>query len=119
MGDWYKDLDEIKTMAPELMHKYCIRPVDEKLFKKYKAAACDPKLPVSARNLDAMVYWYLGIADKEIPKQVDLKGDGYADGELVYDMADCPNPDCQHFFEDSDENWGCTYCPDCGQKLRW
>lgn len=57
---------------------------------------------------------------KTIPQQVDLDGDGYdPDGNLVYDMAYCPNPDCGQEFEESDENWECNYCPNCGQALNW
>lgn len=57
---------------------------------------------------------------KEIPKQVDFEGDGYdPNGNLVYDMAYCPNPNCGQEFEESDENWECNYCPNCGQALNW
>lgn len=55
---------------------------------------------------------------KQIPQQVELEGDGYdPDGNLVYDYAQCPN--CQRAFEESDENWECNYCPNCGQALNW
>lgn len=57
---------------------------------------------------------------KRIPKQVELKGDGYdPDGNLVYDFGYCPNPDCAQTFEENDENWQCNYCPNCGQALIW
>ncbi len=51
------------------------------------------------------------------PKTVLYSGDGYADGEMVYDMAECPN--CGREFEDGDETWNCNFCPDCGQALNW
>ena len=51
------------------------------------------------------------------PKTVIYSGDGYADGEMVYDMANCPN--CDREFEDGDETWNCNFCPDCGQALKW
>lgn len=51
------------------------------------------------------------------PEQVIYSGDGYSDGELVYDMAQCPN--CGQSYEDGDAVWGCDYCPDCGQALKW
>ena len=58
--------------------------------------------------------------EKQIPQQVNLEGDGYdSDGNLVYDMAYCPNPDCGQEFEEADENWECNYCPCCGQALDW
>ena len=56
--------------------------------------------------------------EKQIPKKPDYEGDGYADGELVYDRAICPccgNDD----FEEGINNWGCKFCPDCGQALDW
>ena len=55
--------------------------------------------------------------DKDEPKAVRYEGDGYADGAMVYDMAFCPN--CEHEFEEDSENWGCDFCPNCGQRLRW
>ena len=51
------------------------------------------------------------------PREVLYSGDGYADGYMVYDMAECPN--CGREFEDGDETWGCKFCPDCGQALMW
>ena len=51
------------------------------------------------------------------PKQVELEGDGYADGELVYDFGKCPN--CGWEFEEGDKDWEEPYCCHCGQKLEW
>ena len=51
------------------------------------------------------------------PKEVMYSGDGYADGEMVYDIANCPN--CDYEFEYSDFIWGCKFCPECGQALKW
>jgi len=51
------------------------------------------------------------------PKTVIYSGDGYADGEMVYDMAECPN--CGYEYEDGDKDWGLSFCPSCGQKLNW
>ena len=51
------------------------------------------------------------------PKTVLYSGDGYADGYMVYDMAECPN--CGYEYEDGDKDWGLSFCPNCGQKLNW
>ena len=50
-------------------------------------------------------------------KTVLYSGDGYADGNIVYDMAECPN--CGYEYEDGDKDWGLTFCPNCGQHLSW
>lgn len=55
--------------------------------------------------------------EKQIPQTPILQGDGYADGELVYDYAECPVCGCD--FEEESSCWGCKFCPDCGQKLSW
>lgn len=56
------------------------------------------------------------IKEKEQPMKVELEGNGYADGELVYDTALCPR--CGRNFEiEYEENY--RYCPDCGQRLDW
>lgn len=54
---------------------------------------------------------------KQEPKTVIYSGDGYADGEMVYDMAECPN--CGYEYENGDKDWGLPFCPSCGQKLNW
>ena len=51
------------------------------------------------------------------PEMVRYEGDGYADGEMVYDYAYCPN--CNHETEIDSENWGSLFCPECGQALKW
>lgn len=63
----------------------------------------------------------IGIAisalEKQILKKPNYFGDGYADGMLVYDEAKCPVCECD--FEEGMTNWGCKFCPDCGQALDW
>ena len=55
--------------------------------------------------------------DQKKPKTVLYSGDGYAYGEMVYDMAECPS--CGYEYEDGDKDWGLTFCPNCGQHLIW
>lgn len=50
-------------------------------------------------------------------KEVEYSGDGYSDGEMVYDMAKCPS--CGFEYEYGDCIWGELYCPHCGQHLKW
>lgn len=56
-------------------------------------------------------------ASRQEPKQVEFEGDGYADGELVYDYGKCPS--CGWQYEDGDKDWEEPYCCHCGQKLQW
>lgn len=51
------------------------------------------------------------------PQTVLYSGDGYADGYMVYDMAECPN--CGYEYEDGDKDWRLPFCPNCGQSLNW
>lgn len=53
--------------------------------------------------------------EKQTAKRPDYEGDGYSDGQLVYDTWICP---CcgQHYEVDCDRY---DYCPNCGQKLDW
>lgn len=53
--------------------------------------------------------------EKTIAKKPDLEGDGYADGELVYDTWYCPN--CGQWYETDYDDYKC--CPECGQKIDW
>lgn len=51
--------------------------------------------------------------EKQIPKKPYLEGDGYADGQLVYDTWICPN--CEKRYEVDYDNY--DYCPKCGQHI--
>lgn len=69
---------------------------------------------------DAMSFhrdWWDSPYEPAKAREVLYSGDGYADGKMVYDMAECPN--CGREFEDGDETWNCNFCPDCGQALEW
>lgn len=57
------------------------------------------------------------LKERDTPRKVERYADSYdEEGNLIYDMAVCP--ECHREFEiDYDEH--CDYCPDCGQKLDW
>ena len=52
--------------------------------------------------------------EKQIPKKLIAEGDGYADGEMVFDSFYCPS--CDHCMEEDEVE---DYCPNCGQKICW
>lgn len=54
---------------------------------------------------------------RNIPRELLYSSDGFYDGNLVFDMASCPN--CGHDFEQGDETWESKFCPNCGQALKW
>lgn len=58
---------------------------------------------------------YLEKNDKTKALTPTLWGDGYSDGELVYDMYNCPN--CGNSFELYYEQTKC--CKECGQRFDW
>ena len=53
--------------------------------------------------------------EKQIPKKPIYQGDGYYDGELVYDTWFCPN--CDAGYEVGTDEY--NYCPNCGQAIDW
>lgn len=53
--------------------------------------------------------------EKQIPQKPDLEGDGYWNGELVYDTGYCPR--CHYDYEI--EYHTPKYCQNCGQALDW
>lgn len=53
--------------------------------------------------------------ERQIPKNPYLSGDGYWNGQLVYDIWNCPN--CGKSYEVDCDNY--DYCPECGQRIDW
>lgn len=53
--------------------------------------------------------------EKQTPKEPDYEGDGYWNGQLVYDTWICPS--CGKDYEVDCDNYDC--CPKCGQKIDW
>lgn len=53
--------------------------------------------------------------EKQIEKVPYYSGDGYFNGELVYDTWQCPN--CGEYYEVDYDTF--DYCPTCGQKIKW
>jgi hypothetical protein len=53
--------------------------------------------------------------EKQIPKNPIFSGDGYWNGELVYDTWNCPN--CDKDYEVDYDKY--DYCPNCGQRINW
>lgn len=55
------------------------------------------------------------LKERDAAKAPQLEGDGYANGEMVYDEWICPN--CgEHYEVDYDDY---DFCPNCGQRLKW
>lgn len=51
--------------------------------------------------------------EKQKAKMPTYEGDGYSDGEFVYDTWICPN--CGEYYEVGYDDY--EYCPNCGQHL--
>ena len=52
---------------------------------------------------------------KQTAEKPDYEGDGYSDGQLVYDTWICPC--CGKHSEVDYDSY--DYCPNCGQKIDW
>lgn len=53
--------------------------------------------------------------DKQASKVPDYEGDGYSNGQLVYDTWVCPC--CEQRYEVDYDDY--EYCPKCGQHIDW
>ena len=53
------------------------------------------------------------LAELHTPKEALYEGDGYADGEMVYDTWICPNCGAEYEVDFDDYD----FCPDCGQSV--
>ena len=83
---------------------------------KYKGAITKLKCERDKNNtpsLDIAYAMAIEALEKQIPKNPDIEGDGYADGQLVYDTWICPS--CGEHYEIEYDNY--EYCPKCGQHI--
>lgn len=53
--------------------------------------------------------------EKQKAQTPDFEGDGYSDGQIVYDTWICPG--CGEHYEVEYDRY--EYCPNCGQKISW
>lgn len=68
-----------------------------------------------AIKITEALYMAVEALKKQIPEEPYLSGDGYWNGEIIYDTWECPN--CGETYElDYDD---CKYCPKCGQAIDW
>ena len=67
---------------------------------------------------DRLLAWDIAIEalEKQIPETPNYEGDGYMNGELIYDTWICPC--CGRYYE-LDYNDDYIYCPHCGQRINW
>lgn len=63
--------------------------------------------------LDKTVSMAINALEKQIPKKPNYEGDGYWNGQIVYDTWICPR--CEKHYEVDYDNY--DYCPNCGQHL--
>lgn len=96
--------------------------LDEAIKDREEAAEIAEKLEfrLCAEEHRQLAEWLKelkGYKDKNEPRLVVYSGDGYANGYMVYDMAECPN--CGYESEYGDDNWDEPYCCRCGQRLKW
>ena len=69
----------------------------------------------SLENKKNAIDMAIAAMEKQIPKKPDFEGDGYWNGQLVYDTWTCPN--CENRYELDFEEY--EHCPNCGQKINW
>ena len=94
----------------------CGKPYDTTITGRYRY--CSEKCLKSRNNNNFPVNLNdLSLIRDDKPMQVELEGDGYSDGELVFDFGKCPK--CGWNFEEGDKDWEEPYCCHCGQRLRW
>lgn len=99
-----------------------MRTIDADELKKYFRAKFEYLIPVSGDYVTKMLADFDSYIDeqptvsvKEVPMKPTFTGDGYADGNIVYDTWTCPN--CGTDYEVEYDDYKC--CPECGQKIDW
>lgn len=107
----YQAMIDALTMAKEALQEkpHCIASVtlNEEKMREY----CNKAAQELFERIDE------ALKNRETARKVLYFGDGFADGHMVYDMAQCPN--CSKTFEEDYSGWLDPYCSHCGQKLDW
>lgn len=89
----------------------------QKFIKGNASTVMLNKLEYEHRQIASWLKSYKELSERNSPRMVNYYGDGFYDGDMIYDGAECSN--CGMDFEEDDENWDMPYCPHCGQKLQW
>ena len=79
---------------------------------------CEPCTNWFATREEAAEAWNRRVNDAPVRRGHWIgEGDGYADGELVYDVWNCS--ECDYCIDDGTDDPECLpkYCPGCGAKM--
>lgn len=112
----------IKALEEIQQYRALGTPEELRVMKAYSKLSREELFEVAVALMGFQEYRQIGTLkecrtamEKQTPKRPDYEGDGYADGQLVYDTWICP---CcgKHYEIDYDDY---DYCPNCGQRIDW
>lgn len=86
---------------------------DLEIMRRLKGKISLKAVPEIETDDERRVLWEL--IEKAIPEKPAIEGDGYADGQIVYDTWICPC--CGERYETEIDSY--KYCPGCGQRIDW
>lgn len=94
------------------------RAIESAECRLYKVRARDSysiEHQQKAENQTELMNITIEALEKQIPIKPYFEGDGYWNGEIVYDTWACPY--CGIYYETGYEEY--DYCPNCGQAIKW
>ena len=100
--------DEIERIVNKMNNKDMANDTADRLEELIK------KLNYKTRE-EVLLGKFPNILAMRVPTSPELVGDGYSDGEIVYDTWICPN--CKQEYEVEYEHY--NFCPYCGQCIDW
>ena len=109
LTEWYDDGEHKGVMVKEQFGERVLKTLFDELDEGY-VGMCQLKAYEDTGLTPSEI---MELKERDDAKEPQYEGDGYSEGEMVYDIWICPN--CGTKYEVDYDDY--KFCPDCGQRI--